>query len=308
MKVGCTAWAFTSPGYAAPYEDAIDAVARLGFKGVELILFSEQDLREYYTPARIRDLRQRYRSQGLTLSQFAVYDVLAGDLASLDAARKQRSLGFFGEAAKIAHELGTDTINMVSPWPRELTGPVPYVPHAIYLEARGQDKFNPKLSLQIAPTFDWSAIWSNFTDSVRQCAEIAHREGLRLALEGHTHVIVGHTDSFLRLFDHVPHTALGSNFDTGWQFMQREYLPMSVRKLGAKIFHVHAKDSDGLLSYSLPAGQGIIDWHDLVDSLRSVGYTGFLSFELGRYRDPARWLSQSRQYLEGVLAEHGCLS
>jgi len=308
VRVGCTAWAFTSPGYAAPYEDAIDAVAKLGFKGVELIVFSEQDLREYYTATRIRDLRQRYRSHGLTLSQVVVYDALAGDLASLLPDRKKRSLGFFEEAAKIAHELGTNTINMVSAWPRELTGPVPYVPHAIYLEARGQEKFNPKLSLQIGPTFDWPAIWSNFTDSIAQCAEIAQQHGLRLALEGHTHVIVSHTDSFLRLFDQVPHPALGMNFDTGWQFMQREYLPVSVRKVGAKIFHVHAKDSDGLLSYSLPAGQGIIDWDDLVESLHSVGYDGFLSFELGRYRDPARWLDRGRRYLEGVLSEHGYLS
>lgn len=305
MQVGCTAWAFTSPGYAAPYEDAIDTIGRLGFKGVELILFSEQDLNEYYTPDRVRSLREQYLSHGLTLSQFAVYDSLVGDLASLDPARRDRSLAFFERAAAIAHELGTETINMVAAWPRELTGPVPYVPHAIYIEARGQEKFNPKLTMQLAPDFDWVKVWTNYVDSLRSCAEIAGRHDLRLALEGHTHVIVSHTDAFLRLFDQVSSPALGANFDTGWQFMQREYLPVSIYKLKDKILHVHAKDSDGLLSYSLPPGQGIIDWEGVVQSLHAVGYDGFISFELGRYRDPARWLDAARQYLEGVIMKHG---
>jgi len=305
MQVGCTAWAFTSPGYSAPYEEAIDTIGRLGFKGVELILFSQQDLDNYYTGDRIRDLRARYRSHSLTLSQFAIYDSLVGDLASLDAARKDQALSVFDRAAGIAHDLGTDTINMVSTWARELTGPVPYVPHVIYVETRGQEKFNPKLTMEIAEGFDWSVVWRNYVDSLRQCTAIARHHDLRFALEGHTHAIVAHTDAFLRLFDQVDDPALGTNFDTGWQFMQREYLPMSVRKLGAKIFHVHAKDSDGLLSYSLPPGQGIIDWDGVVEALHAVGYDGFISFELGRYRDPARWLNGAREYVEEVIARHG---
>lgn len=304
IKVGCTAWAFTSPGYAAPYEEAIETVGRLGFTGVELILFSEEDLNDYYTDQRIQALRSLYKSHDLTLSQFAVYDSMVGDLASLDPKKKERSLEFFDRAASIAHELGTDTINMVAAWPRELKGPVPYVPHAIYVEARGQEKFSPKLSLELSPDFDWPKVWSNYLDSLSQCAEIARRHNLRLALEGHTHVIVSHTDAFLRAFDAIPNPAFGANFDTGWQFMQREFLPVSIHKLGEKIFHVHAKDSDGLVSYSLPPGQGIIDWDGVVQALLTVGYDGFISFELGRYRDPSRWLGEARQYMEEVIMKH----
>jgi sugar phosphate isomerase/epimerase len=80
---------------------------------------------------------------------------------------------------------------------------------------------------------------------------------------------------------------------------------MSIHKLGQKVLHLHARDTDGLLNYSLPPGLGIIDWDAVVDALHAVGYDGFLSCEIGRYKDPGRWLRQARQYLECVLAEHG---
>lgn len=306
MKVGCTAWAFTYPGYGAPYEDAIRAVGELGFKGVELIVFTQEDLENYYTPAKTTELRKLYQSHGLVLSEFALYDNVVGDLASLDSSAKAKALDNFARGAKIARELGTDTVNMVSQWPRGLKGSTGYPPHTIYTQIRGQDKFNPKLQMELPPDFDWDAIWRNYVDSIQTCTKIAAENGLRFALEGHCHVIVSHTDTFLRLFDHVPDASLGTNFDTGWQFMQREYLPMSIHKLGKRIFHVHAKDSDGLLNYSVPPGLGIVDWDGVVDALQSVGFDGFLSFELGRYQDPKRWLKQAREYLERVIAEHGC--
>lgn len=305
MKVGCTAWAFTFPGYQAPYEDAIRAVGELGFAGVELIVYTQADMDDYYTPGKIAELRALYRSYGLALTELALYDNVVGDLASLDRSRKARAIENVERGARIARELGTDTLNMVAQWPRGLTGPTPYPPHAIYTTMRGMETFSPKLALTLPPDFDWPAIWSNYVDSMRACAEIAQRHGLRFALEGHTHVIVSHTDAFLRLFDQVPDPALGTNFDTGWQFMQREYLPMSIHKLGQKIFHVHAKDSDGLLNYSLPPGLGIIDWDGVVDALHAVGFDGVLSFELGRYADPRRWLKQGLDYLTGVIAAHG---
>jgi sugar phosphate isomerase/epimerase len=230
---------------------------------------------------------------------------VVGDLASLDPALKAKALETFNRGAKIARELGNDTLNMVAQWPRGLKGPTAYPPHAIYTTMRGMDKFSPKLQLELPKGFDWNAIWANYVDSIRTCVGIARDHGLRFALEGHTHVIVSHTDAFLRLFDHVPDPALGANFDTGWQFMQREYLPMSVHKLGERIFHVHAKDSDGLLNYSLPPGLGIVDWDGLVDALHAVGFDGFMSFELGRYAEPKRWLKHGLDYLEGVIAAHG---
>ena len=71
-----------------------------------------------------------------------------------------------------------------------------------------------------------------------------------------------------------------------------------------KIFHVHARDTDGSLNYSLPAGSGILDWPMIFKSLRKVDFDGFVSIELGENcRAPEIHLKKSRDYLREVIKD-----
>jgi sugar phosphate isomerase/epimerase len=302
LKVGCTSWGFTAPHYNPPYEQAIHSVGELGFDGIELILFDPADLKDYWTPRKIDEITRLYRSYNLTLSEFALYQNVVAGLPDLDPAKKQRSLDYFAEGCKLAKALGSDIVNMVSQWPIGLKAPIAYPPSYFYVNVPGYEAFEPKLKMQLPVDFDWDAVWTNYVDSLRQASEIAGSFDLRLALEGHPHVIVSHTDSFLRLFDQVPNQRLGANFDVALQFVQREYIPWSIYKLKKRIFHVHARDSDGLACYSLPVGNGIIDWDGVVQALLDVGYDGYLSLELGRYAEPSRYAKQSLDYLRQVIA------
>lgn len=302
IRVGCAAWCFTFPGYGAPYEAAIQTIGELGFTGLELIIFSEKDAREYYTKSRIQKLSQQYRSYKLTLSQVAIYNDPVAGLASLKRHTKAQALRFFERACGIASALGSPVINMVSQWPEGVTGPTAYPPHAIYLEARGQERFYPKLNLTLPADFSWREVWENYLDSLRQCADTAREHGLVLALEGHTNVLVANADAMLRVFERVNRTALGANLDTGWHLMQREFLPLSIHKLGTRIYHVHARDGDGLFCYNLPPGQGIIDWEGVIAALVAVGYRGFVSLEFTRYADPARYAAAAKAHLEEIIA------
>ena len=36
-----------------------------------------------------------------------------------------------------------------------------------------------------------------------------------------------------------------------------------------------------MLCYTLPPGEGIIDWHGFVRALKEVNFDGYLSFEMG---------------------------
>lgn len=141
------------------------------------------------------------------------------------------------------------------------------------------------------------AIWDTYVETARACAGIAKSHGLKLSIEGHAHVVVPNTDSFLRLWDHVQHPALGYNLDTAWLFVQREYIPWSIAKLRGKLVRVHARDGDGLHAYSLPPGEGILEWGGIFDALRSIGYDCYVSFELGGLSDPVRWVSRAKAYL-----------
>lgn len=301
MKIGCAAWSLT-PSYDAPVEEAIDTVARLGFQGIELIGATREMLYDYYTPSRCADLLRQIRSHGLEVSGFTVYAHAIEGLASLDFNERERALADFEQGARIAKALGAPVIITVSHWIPGLKAPVLYPPALVYISVPGLVKFEPKLKFTY-PDFDWDQIWENYRENMRLCADIAAAHGLRFALEGHPHVIVSHTDSFLRLFDQVPHPALGMNFDTGMQAHQREYIPWSIEKLKQKIFHMHVRDSDSLISHQLPIGQGVLDWKEILTTLQRVRYEWYLSIELTKYQDPVPYLLQSRLYLERILAE-----
>lgn len=305
MYVGCTAWVFTAPRYNPPYEEAIARIGALGFDGIELILYDPADLESYWTPRKIDEIKGLLQSHKLTLSEFALYQNVVAGLPSLDLAEKQRSLDYFGRGCQLARALGTDIVNMVVQWPIGLKAPIPYPPSYTYVNVPGYEAFEPKLTMTLPPDFDWEAVWTNYVDSIRQATAIARSFDLRLALEGHAHVIVPHTDSFLRLFDHVPDAALGANLDVIWQFVQREFIPWSIHKLKGRLFHVHVRDSDGLACNSLPVGAGILDWDGIVQALKQTGYDGFLSLEIPRYANPDRYAKQSLDYLREVIDRVG---
>jgi sugar phosphate isomerase/epimerase len=305
MRLGCTAWAFTAPRYNPPYEAAIATIGELGFDGLELILHDPSDLESYWTPRKVDEIVRLYRSHGLTLSEFALYQNVVAGLPDLRADEKARSLEHFDRGCRLARSLGAEIVNMVAQWPIGLIAPIPYPPSYTHVNPPGYEAFEPKFRMTLPPDFDWDAIWANYVDSMAQATRVAADHGLRLALEGHAHVIVPHTDSFLRLFDHVRHPALGANLDVAWQFVQREYVPWSIHKLKERIFHVHVRDADGLACYSLPVGAGILDWDGIVAALRQVGFDGFLSLEIGRYADPRRYAAESLAYQRAGLARAG---
>lgn len=80
---------------------------------------------------------------------------------------------------------------------------------------------------------------------------------------------------------------------------------MSDATLGARILHSHLRDGDGLLTYALPPGRGIIDWNGFVRALKETGYRGFLSIEIAGYAAPEKHLRDAKRFLEGVLKEEG---
>lgn len=297
MKLGCACWLFTQGRFLPPYEPAVDAIGELGFQGIEFILRNADDLQDYWTGARVDGLRRQCERRGLDVSQFVFFQDAVAGLASLRAGEREQALEVFERGTCIAKALGSPIVNFVSQWPVGMEAPVAYVPRYWYTNQPGVSEFNPKLSMRLPQPFDWDQIWETYVGSVRKCARIAADHGLKLAVEGHAHVIVPHTDSFLRLSEHVREPALGYNYDTAWQLVQREYIPWSIYKLKGKLLNVHARDGDGLHCYALPPGQGIIDWAGVFEALRAIGYDAFVSLEISNYQEPHRWAAEARRYL-----------
>jgi sugar phosphate isomerase/epimerase len=299
MKLGCSVWSLTGR-YGPPFDDAPEAIAALGFEATELIVQSTDQMRDHFNPSQCAAMRDRLSGLGLQMSQFVVYKDMIDGLASMDPGRIDSALEIWEQGCSIARALGTDTINTVSHWIPGLTSPNPYPPAFVHVSKSPQGSFSPKISFSYPP-FEWDEVWSSYVRSIQRCCDIAANYGLRFALEGHPHVIVSHTDSFLAFHKDVARENFGMNYDTGMQSDQREHVPVSIRKLGRRIFHLHVRDSDSLVVHQLPIGQGLLDWDAIVAELINTGYDGYLSIELGGYLDAPRWVRESRDYLVRVM-------
>jgi sugar phosphate isomerase/epimerase len=303
MKLGCAVGCFTYPHYSAPYERPIQKIGELGFDGIELIAAEKDDLWNYYTSSEIAKLKNMVYSYGMEVSQFVLYAPLVTNLMERNQKSKQEAYDVFKRGITIAREFGTDKITIVSNWPNELIAPIPYVPCYFHPNTNGVEQFEPKLKMFLPSNYDAKGAWENYIDSLQVLTEMCEREDMYLCLEGHANTEVGTTDGFLRAADRIKSNRFCTNFDTAWQLIQREWLPWSVYKLGDKIKHVHLRDGDGMLCYSMPPGMGIIDWNSFVRALKEVGYNGYLSFELAGYKDPDRYLKQAKEYMMRVLED-----
>lgn len=305
IRLGACIWNFNPGPYCAPYEDAVRATAKAGFAGAEPIIFSADDIANYYTAAKVAELRRLIEDSGMTTTQVDIYDHPVHDLASFDPPARQRALDNFKRCVEITNGFGVDVLNTVSQWSAELTAPIGYPPSYIYPEMRGVERPNPKWSMGLPRNWNWEKTWDIYVDSIRKCLDIATDGDITFTIEGHCHVIVSNADSMLRLLDAVDgHPKLGFTLDTGWHLRQREYLPATIYKLGSRLKNLHVRDTDGLLNYSLPPGQGIVDWDHLLTALDDVGYDRFLVLEMANTIDPPRIFSQARKQLQAILDQH----
>jgi len=62
MKFGASIWPFK---WEAPYEDTVVRIANLGFQAVELIAWDREVLDEYYTPGKIKELKDIINERGI---------------------------------------------------------------------------------------------------------------------------------------------------------------------------------------------------------------------------------------------------
>lgn len=259
---------------APSLEEVIEAgkwAAGLGFKGVEAEASTVSQLNEVFSPKNVPKIRKAYESLGLEVPQyFGYFDPLIFDFASLDEKKRRRCLDLFHRVVEVAAGLGTRVVTHIST-------PPPGVEMRWATRRAGQAPSEIIVPLD----FSWSRAWENLVDSVGKCCDMAQDAGLLFALEPRSPEMISNTDAMLRLMDTIKANNLGVNLDTGHLFVQREVLPISIEKLGDRIFATHLSDNDGLaIGYHWSPGSGGIEWEGVLRALKKVGYDGFLTLEI----------------------------
>jgi sugar phosphate isomerase/epimerase len=164
------------------------------------------------------------------------------------------------------------------------------------------DRLDGVYQVIIDRQFSWQKEWDALIDGIHRCNEMARTRGLRLCLEPRVGENVSNTDAMLRLSDAIPDRNFGAVLDTGRQNAQKEILPLSVEKLGDRIFYVHVSDNDGRTNAHLPLGQGTIDWEGVFLALRKHRFDGYVAMDLGYLPKIDEEYVRSKKFL-GCLAK-----
>ncbi len=292
VKVGCLSWCFHDFSPGADPEPAIEIIGELGFDGIELIVNAREDLRGFWTGARVDRIRQRLDRARLQVSQFVMFAPVVEGLSSTRADERERDLDNFEAGCRIGARLGAPVVNIVAPWARELRGPTGYLPryYEIANPAPGQ-----KFHIDVADGFDWDRVWRGYVETTKACLVRAKAHGMKFSIEHHTHCLIPDATSFLRLWDQVQDPDLGYNMDTGWTLLQREYPPVAIHKLGRRLMNVHMRDIDGQMRSFVHIGEGVMDFSAIIATLKQIGFDGFVSIEQDKH--PGDMRETCRRYL-----------
>jgi len=300
MKLACVSWNFRGIGEGPPADEPIDIIGGMRFDGVELIVSRPEDLDAYWKKDTVvSGLKKKLDSYKLAVSQFVLFQSAVENLSSLDSDRRNRSLDVFEEGCKVAVKLDAPIINMVAPWARELKGPQEYLPR-YFAQTKGAP--DTKYHIDIAKGFDYDAVWETFVQTMKDCTERAARYDLRFSLENHTHTLVHDATAFLKLWDEVKHPSLGMNMDIGWIQLQRAYPPHEIHKVKKYLMNVHLRDIDGVGLVFVRIGGGVMDFKAVVETLKEVGFTGYLAFEQDGVADMHGVIQNGKKILSELIA------
>ncbi len=296
MKISCCwLYAISKYGYPPSMENifkALKEMADMGFEYVELEGVGEENLKEvYHNREKIKD---HCRALGVKIINFCP---IIPDIVSIDEDKRKKAKDLYMLGIELAKYFECETIQTDS-----YTPPLEFIGEAPYKESISYGKhYRVKIDLN----FSWDKLWNVLVDSFRFASETAKSAGLKFCLEPRVGEIISNTDALLRLMDHVKSDNFGAVLDTGHQNAQKEILPLSVEKLGNRIFYLHVSDNDGKVNEHLPLGKGNIDWEGVFLALKKHNYQGYVAIDIGNVPDIEKAYIDSKKFLEDLAKRLG---
>ncbi len=263
MKIGASIWPWK---WSTPYEETIVRIAKAGFKAIELIAWDRQTLDEYYTPSKVKALKQLIADQGLELSEFVS---TPRGLSNPDKKDRDESIDHFKRMVEVSVGLGTKIVNSVSVHPFGIEFP------RITSRPTSQE-----FRVNLPKGLDWKKNYEDYVDSMKKCCALCEKASLKYALESHPYRWMSNAAGMLRLIEHVGSPALGMNLDPSHLFPCGELAEMVVYQLRERIFHCHFSDNDGVTNAHWRVGRGKIHWAGVMQALKDVRFDGVISIEL----------------------------
>lgn len=139
-----------------------------------------------------------------------------------------------------------------------------------------------------------------FAKNIEQAVKVAETEKVRILVEPEPGLIIENSSQITEFLKSFDSKSIGMNCDLGHFFCVGEDPAEIVYQLADYIGHFHLADisSDRMHNHLLP-GTGSINFKDIFDATRSVGYQGFITVELYTYQDnPIEAAHKAYEYLQ----------
>ena len=275
-----------------PFDLVLKRLSGLGYDGIEL--FGERPNghpEDYPTPASRRDLRTKLADLKLEVSNYGA-DFWSIPLGAndIEARRYEES---FKRNLEFCADIGSGSIRVDT-----------VVEHY--------------------PPGDRKAIRDRYVSTWRRCTDLAAKAKVDVYWEFEPGFILNKPSEVAGLVDDIGAANFKLMFDTchaqmaGVQGARQhgvketvESVPALIKMMGSRIGTVHLIDSDNTLHHDTtsthaPFGQGVLDFDDIIESLKGTGYLGpWWTIDLCFW--PTAWdlVGPSHAFVSDLLKRHG---
>jgi len=261
--------------------ESLERIARLGFKGVEVMGDRPHLYPPDFGPDKIEELKAALVKHQLKVTNinsftlFAVGDTYLPSFIEPDKARRDIRVRHTRESLKVAKDLGCRNISVPPGGPLE--------------------------------GMDWNAGATLFREGLEQVIPDAEALGVKLLIEPEPELFIENSDEFLRFIKDFQSPALGLNFDIGHFFCVGEDPRKALEDLFEWVGHMHLEDIAATRVHNhLIPGLGVIDYPAIFRTIKALGYTGDISLELYPYVDtPEAAGRESLEFLRPVFEASG---
>jgi len=242
--------------------DALKAIARCGYEGVEIL----GDIPHAYPPqtddAKIDRIRRALDDTGLrpaNVNAFMLYgiqnEIQHPSWIEPDTDFRRKRIQHTIDCLNLAAKLGAPSIQT------QPGGPL-----------------DPSMTREQALDI--------FETGIREALKTAEDTGVLLLIEPEPLLLIENSQQAEEFFARFDSPMLALNFDIGHFYCVGEDVPAAVRRFGKQIRHVHLEDiAADRTHYHLLPGDGAIDFKPILDALDEIKYDGFVTVELYMHQE-----------------------
>ena len=261
MQLGFSTVMYENSGL--PYNRIVEKASSLGYQGVEL------NFKEWPSELNLEPIKESLRKTGIKVAAIGTrhLNVTHGlYLASPSLNVRERSLTYMTQCMKIAQELDCSIVQ--AGWAFQ----------GSKLEAPYED------------------VWNQAVKSLKQVSRLCRQYGtifvIEFACRKNAELVNTMTDA-LYILDKLSEDNIFVMADVFHIHAENDSLEETVLKAGKKLAYVHLSDND-----RLTPGRGVINFKMFIDSLKRVGYDGFMVMEFEPQADIDGSLKDALGYIK----------